>query len=121
MSEKMNRTADSFSGISEKIENNDTRIHDIGVQVYRNVQAVVEKEVRENRDKIDVANSDLYDIKTSLMDISQKLESVSQKLDAAADAPKEDPVGSVRVVSIITLIVAAATLVVNILSTLGII
>ena len=41
--EAIDETRQSLASLSERMDGNETRIHDVGVQIYRNVQAVVEK------------------------------------------------------------------------------
>ncbi len=83
----------------ELLEANETRIHDVGVQVYRNVQAVVEKNQEKNKDEF--------------KEVARRLESIQIGVETKNTA--------VLPVLIITLLVAGADLVINLLRLFGII
>lgn len=83
----------------ETLEANETRIHDVGVQVYRNVQAVVEKNQEKNKE--------------GFREVGRQLESVQYAVETKNSA--------VLPLLIITLLVAGADLVINVLRLLGII
>lgn len=76
----------------QKLEENQVKIHDVGVQVYRNVQAVVEKSDARNKEEF--------------KSIREKLE----VLQVACEAK-----GGTLVLSIITIILVTADLVLNVL------
>ena len=82
----------------EKLEENQTKIHDVGVQVYRNVQAVIEKSQDRNKEEI--------------KDIQNRLETLQVSVETKNSA--------VLPLLIITLLVAGADLVINILRILGV-
>ena len=97
---------DTRDSLTKRMDDNETRIHDVGVQVYRNVQAVVEKTqavVEKNQDK----NAE------SFKELNSKLEAVQF---AAENKNK-----AVTPLVVITLLVALADLVFNILRFLGIV
>ena len=88
-----------FDVITDKLAQNEQNIHDIGVQTYRNVQAVVEKSGNKTMDE--------------LKEIERRIETVT--------AISDNKNGGLMPVVIITLIISAANLVINILRLLGII
>ena len=88
---------DTRDSLTSRIEENETRIHDVGVQVYRNVQAIVEKGQEKNAE--------------NFKELSSKLEAVQF---AAENKNK-----AVTPLVVITLLVALADLVFNILRFLG--
>ena len=97
---KQNRDySEDFEDIKDKISKNDQKIHDIGVQTYRNVQAVVEKS----------GNKTMEELK----EIERRVETVT--------AISENKNGGLMPVVIITLIISAADLIINVLRLLGII
>ncbi|RKM59478.1 MULTISPECIES: hypothetical protein [unclassified Butyrivibrio] len=97
---KQNRDySEDFEDIKDKISQNDQKIHDIGVQTYRNVQAVVEKS----------GNKTMEELK----EIERRVETVT--------AISENKNGGLMPVVIITLIISAADLIINVLRLLGII
>ena len=81
----------------ETLEANEIRIHDVGVQVYRNVQAVVEK----NQEKT----------KEEFKEINRRLEGIQVAVETKNNA--------VLPILIITMIIAGADLVINVLRLLG--
>ena len=89
---------DTRDSLTSRIEENETRIHDVGVQVYRNVQAIVEKGQEKNAE--------------NFKELSSKLEAVQF---AAENKNK-----AVTPLVVITLLVALADLVFNILRFLGV-
>ena len=56
---------EEFDKIINKIDMSDTKHHDVGVQIYRNVQAIVEK----NREKIDEEIAELNKKMETVLDI----------------------------------------------------
>jgi chromosome segregation ATPase len=85
--------------MSKRMDENETRIHDVGVQVYRNVQAVVEKgQAKESEE---------------FKELGQKLESIQVGVETKNNA--------VVPLVVITMIIALADLVINILRILGIV
>ncbi len=91
-------TVKTISDLNEKLSDNETKVHDVGVQVYRNVQAVVEKGQEKNMDQF--------------KEQSRRLEAIQIAIESKNSA--------VLPVLIITLLVAGADLVINILRILGI-
>lgn len=83
----------------EKLEENENKIHDVGVQVYRNVQAVIEK----NQEKS----------KEDIRDIQNRLETLQVSVETKNSA--------LLPLTIITMLLVIADLVFNILRFLGII
>ncbi len=88
-----------FDAIADKLAQNDQKIHDIGVQTYRNVQAVVEKSGDKTMEE--------------LKEIERRIETVT--------AISDNKNGGLMPIVIITLIVSLADLVINVLRLLGII
>ena len=84
--------------LNRRMDDSENKIHDVGVQVYRNVQAIVEKGQEKNEE--------------SFKEMSSKLEAV---LFAAEGKNK-----AVTPLLVITLLVAAADLAFNILRYLGV-
>lgn len=83
----------------EKLAENESKIHDVGVQVYRNVQAVIEKNQEKSKEEI--------------KDIQNRLETLQVSLENKNNA--------VLPLTIITMLLVIADLVFNILRFLGII
>lgn len=83
----------------EKLEENQAKIHDVGVQVYRNVQAVIEKSQDRNKEEI--------------KDIQNRLETLQVSVETKNSA--------LLPLSIITMLLVIVDLVFNILRFLGII
>lgn len=83
----------------EKIAENDVKIHDVGVQIYRNVQAVVDKHQEKT-------NEEFKELKT-------KLETMQVALEAGS--------GAQLPIIIITFLLVIANLVVMVLRILGLI
>jgi uncharacterized coiled-coil DUF342 family protein len=90
---------DATNEYKEKLEDNDVKIHDVGVQVYRNVQAVIEKSQDRNKEEI--------------KDIQNRLETLQVSVETKNSA--------LLPLSIITMLLVIADLVFNILRFLGII
>nr|WP_297767033.1 hypothetical protein [uncultured Butyrivibrio sp.] len=83
----------------DKLEENQAKIHDVGVQVYRNVQAVIEKSQDRNKEEI--------------KDIQNRLETLQVSVETKNSA--------LLPLTIITMLLVIADLVFNILRFLGII
>ncbi|MBR4668463.1 MAG: hypothetical protein IKO76_06895 [Butyrivibrio sp.] len=88
---------DATNEYKEKLEDNDVKIHDVGVQVYRNVQAVVEKSQNTNRE--------------SFKEVSQKLESIQVLTETKNSA--------LLPISIITMLLVIADITITVLHILG--
>lgn len=82
----------------QKLEESDTKIHDVGVQVYRNVQAIVEK--GQQRDK------------EEFKELANKLEAIQVAVETKNNA--------LMPLTIITMILVIADIVINVLRVLGI-
>ena len=83
--------------LSKRLNDSDDKIHDVGVQVYRNVQAVVEKgQARENE---------------QFAELYRRLEAIQVGVETKNNA--------VIPLVVITMLVAIADLVINILRILG--
>ena len=91
-------TGKTVAALTERLEQNETQVHDVGVQVYRNVQAVVEKSQDKNSEE--------------LKEVRHKVEAVQVAVDNKNNA--------VLPFVIITLLVAGTDLVLNILRILGV-
>ncbi len=83
--------------LTKKIEDNDAKIHDIGVQTYRNVQAVVEKAQEKNAEEFKSINARLETIQVAL----------------------ESGNGATMPVMIITMLLVLADLILNVLKLFG--
>ena len=90
---------DETKAYTDKLEENENKIHDVGVQVYRNVQAVIEKGQEKNKEEI--------------RDIQNRLETLQVSV--------ENKNSAVLPLTIITMLLVIADLVFNILRFLGII
>ena len=92
-------TKDTLDSLSGRLDENETKVHDVGVQVYRNVQAIVEKGQAKNED--------------AFKEIARKEEAIQVAIETKNSA--------VIPLLVITMLVAGADLVINILRILGII
>ena len=97
--EKLDEFKNEIDNVSKKIDESDSRIHDVGVQVYRNVQAVIDK----NSEKTNA-----------------ELEQLNSRLETVLSAAGHKNKGFMPLL-VITIIIALADLVLNILIYLGII
>lgn len=135
-------TRKSLAELSERMDSNDTKIHDVGVQVYRNVQAVVEKghaqeleEFKKIEEKVSAGFEELS--RNNAEQLGELTEANEQAIkdirNKNAEAFKEinnnfeqvlvgieSKNSAVVPLVIVTLIVSAADLVVNILRILGV-
>ena len=124
------------------MDGNETRIHDVGVQIYRNVQAVVEKGQADIRKEFaalkEQESASFEEIKTKSEEEFRNLGEVNDKAfkslkEKNADQFKEmdskfeqmlvaleSKNGALMPLIIITLLVSAADLVINILRILGV-
>ena len=91
-------TGKTVAALTERLEQNETQVHDVGVQVYRNVQAVVEKGQEKSLDEF--------------KEVKHNIEAVQVAVETKNKA--------VTPLIIITLLVAGADLVFNILRILGV-
>ena len=92
-------TGKTVAALTDRLEQSETQVHDVGVQVYRNVQAVVEKGQEKN---------------------SEEFKEVKNRLESVQVAVETKKGGAVLPLLIITLLVAGADLVLNILRILGV-
>ena len=91
--------SENFDALSDKLAENDQKIHDIGVQTYRNVQAVVEKTSGRNMEE--------------LKEIERRLETVTVN---TAESTR-----GLKPLVILALLISAADLVINLLRIFGVI
>ena len=91
-------TGTTVAALTERLQQNETQVHDVGVQVYRNVQAVVEKGQEKSSEEFG--------------EVKSKLEVVHVAVDTKIKA--------VVALLIVTLFVTGADLVLNILKILGV-
>ncbi|WP_022766530.1 hypothetical protein [Butyrivibrio sp. XPD2006] len=91
-------TGKTVAALTDRLEQSETQVHDVGVQVYRNVQAVVEKSQDKNLEEF--------------KDVKHKVEAVQVAVEGKNNA--------VLPLVIITLLVAGTDLVINILRILGV-
>jgi chromosome segregation ATPase len=140
--EAIDETRQSLASLSERMDGNETKIHDVGVQIYRNVQAVVEKgqvDVRKEFAALKEQESASFeDIKTKSEEEFRNLCEINEKAfkslkEKNADQFKEidskfeqmlvaieSKNGALMPLLIITLLISAADLVINILRILGV-
>ena len=100
-SEKEHRAMieETRDSLTSRMDDNETKIHDVGVQVYRNVQAIIEKGQEKNTE--------------SFKELSSKLEAIQ--------FATENKHKAITPLVVITLLIALADLVFNILMYLGVI
>ena len=94
----LQETGKTLTALTERLEKSENQVHDVGVQVYRNVQAVIEKSQDRNKEEI--------------KDIQNRLETLQVSVETKNSA--------VLPLLIVTLLVAGADLVINILRILGV-
>ncbi len=97
--EFIQETRESVASLSKRIDENENQVHDVGVQVYRNVQAIVEKGQEKTKDEF--------------KELNRRGEAIQVAIETKNSA--------VVPLLVITLLVAGADLVINILRILGII
>ena len=97
---------ENTSSYTSKLDENATRIHDVGVQTYRNVQAVVEKSQDKNREEIRELGKEL----------GKKMDEKFETVLFAAEKGN----GALLPLTIITMILVIADIVINVLRILGI-
>ncbi|SDA69321.1 hypothetical protein SAMN02910275_02171 [Butyrivibrio sp. INlla18] len=100
---KMDEATDSFTkkvedALSKKMEESDSKTHDVGVQTYRNVQALINKQQEKT---------------------AEEFKELDTKLETLQYAVESKNSGLLPLI-IITLLVAGADLVINILRIFGI-
>ncbi len=131
-SEKEHRKAlddanEQLASLSRRIDENEVKIHDVGVQVYRNVQAVVEKTREEEKqhlktleEMIDGSNVDVISLIRKIEKNYDEIKNIESKLEAI-QVGVETKNSAVTPLVIITMLLVAADLAFNILVRLGII
>ena len=92
------KTQESMNSLSDRIAENETKVHDVGVQVYRNVQAILEKGQEKNTDEF--------------KELNRRGEAIQVAVETKNSA--------VVPLLVITLLVAGADLIINIMRILGI-
>lgn len=85
--------------LSEKLDENSTKVHDVGVQIYRNVQAEIQKNAEET---------------------SARIEELGKRIDSLEASLSNKKSGGVTAVAVLTLIAALAGIAVTILIHFGI-
>ena len=90
---KLEEMRDEARDYREKLEENDARIHDVGVQVYRNVQAIVEKGQLKNKEEFS--------------EVLKKLETLQVSVENKNNA--------LLPVAVITMLLVIADIVINVL------
>lgn len=91
--------SEEFDKIINKMDESDTKTHDVGVQIYRNVQAIVDK----NREKVE----------EEINEVNKKMETVLDIVEY-----KNNAVGPLL---IIILLIVLADLIFNVLRIVGVI
>ena len=91
--------SEEFDKIVNKMDESDTKTHDVGVQIYRNVQAIVDK----NREKVE----------EEINEVNKKMETVLDIVEY-----KNNAVGPLL---IIILLIVLADLIFNVLRIVGVI
>ena len=99
--------------LTKRMDDSDTKVHDVGVQVYRNVQAIVEKGQDKEFEELESLKKKLDKNEEEFKELSNKLESILVGVDTGSSG--------VKPLLVITMLIAAADLVINILRILGII
>ncbi len=131
-SEKEHRKAiddanEALAVLSKRMDDNEEKIHDVGVQVYRNVQAVVEKGHEQDKEQFRLMGEMILGNTFDSSDIIKKINKTDEAIKELEAKLETIHVGvetknsAVTPLVIVTLIIAAADLVFNILVRLGII
>ncbi len=103
----------TLEGLTKRMDDTDTKVHDVGVQVYRNVQAIVENGQDKTFEEIEGLKKKLEKSEEEFKELSNKLETILVGVDTGNSG--------VKPLLVITMLIAAADLVINILRILGII
>ncbi len=118
---------EQLASLSRRLDENEVKIHDVGVQVYRNVQAVVEKTREEEKqhlktleDMIDGSNVDVISLIRKIEKNYEEIKNIEAKLETI-QVGIETKNNAVTPLVIITMLLVAANLAFNILVRLGII
>ena len=104
----LDETKDSISSLNKRLDENDSKVHDIGVQVYRNVQAVVEG----------VGDTIRNENRAAYRELDAKLNAVQTSVEESRSTKSKS--GGVIALLVITMLIAGADLVINILRILGV-
>ncbi len=108
----IDETRESISVLTKRMDDSETKVHDVGVQVYRNVQAVIEKGQNKELEELSGLKKKLERSEEAVKELSNKLETIQVSVETKNSA--------VTPLLVVTLLVAAADLVINILKILGI-
>jgi archaellum component FlaC len=118
---------EALAVLSKRIDENDTKIHDVGVQIYRNVQAVVEKgqaeelrQLQEVLDKLEGNTTDFSPLSRKLNRLDESIKELETKLETIHVAVETKNSAAIPLM-VITMLLAAASLIFNILVHLGIV
>lgn len=103
----------TLENLSKRMDDSETKVHDVGVQVYRNVQAIVEKGQDKEFEELESLKKKLEKSEEEFKELSNKLETILVGVDTGNSG--------VKPLLVITMLIAAADLVINILRILGII
>ena len=103
----------TLENLSKRMDDSETKVHDVGVQVYRNVQAIVEKGQDKEFEEFEGLKKKLEKNEEAVKELSNKLETIQVGVETGNSA--------VKPLLVITMLIAAADLVINILRILGII
>jgi predicted RNase H-like nuclease (RuvC/YqgF family) len=103
----------TLEDLTKRMDDSDTKVHDVGVQVYRNVQAIVEKGQDKEFEELESLKKKLEKSEEEFKELSNKLETILVGVDTGNSG--------VKPLLVITMLIAAADLVINILRILGII
>ena len=103
---------ESLNSLSKRMDDSETKVHDVGVQVYRNVQAIVEKGQDKELEEFESLKKKLEKSEEAVKELANKLETIQVGVETGN--------GGVKPLLVITMLIAAADLVINILRILGI-
>ncbi|RKM57806.1 hypothetical protein D6855_12210 [Butyrivibrio sp. CB08] len=103
---------ESLENLTKRMDDSETKVHDVGVQVYRNVQAIVEKGQDKELEEFETLKKKLEKSEEAVKELTNKLESIQVGVETKNSA--------VTPLLVITMLIAAADLVINILKILGI-
>ena len=108
----IDETRESLSGLSKRMDDSETKVHDVGVQVYRNVQAIVEKGQDKEIEELEGLRKKLEKSEETVKEMMNKLEAIQVSVETKNSA--------VTPLLVVTMLIAAVDLVINILRILGI-
>ncbi len=81
---------ESLVSLSRRIDENETRIHDVGVQVYRNVQAVVEKGLQQEGEQLRKLSDMIEQESEQIRTLSDRKELEGEQLKKFSDMIEQD-------------------------------